>query len=90
MAAITMIDSAGEAVIPLRPPGQFMGDPEQVPKLLRFLSHNSQVRRLVVKTADGRTFPVVAYKLSPPTSTVAGVVTDPSNHLTLVPSGHPR
>ncbi|MCL4448276.1 MAG: hypothetical protein M1483_05555 [Actinobacteria bacterium] len=59
-------------------------DQTQVPTLLRLLSDNPQVRRLVVCDKSGRDFPIVDYTISQPTSI------DPSNHLTLVPSGHPR
>ncbi|MHB8288940.1 MAG: hypothetical protein ACYDEY_06835 [Acidimicrobiales bacterium] len=35
-------------------------------------------------------FPVVDYVVSPPSSDARGNIAEPSNHLTLVPSGHPR
>ena len=40
-------------------------DQTQVPQLLRLLSSDTGVRRLVVQTPDHRTFPVVGYRFSP-------------------------
>lgn len=65
-----------------------MVDQTQVPTLLRHLSGAGQVRRLVVQVS-GQDFPVVDYLVSAPSSDVQGRIVDPSNHLTLVPSGHP-
>lgn len=59
-------------------------DQNQVPTLLRRLSVSDQVRRLVVQTVSGQDFPVLDYMVSQPS------IADPSRHLTLVPSGHPR
>ena len=65
-------------------------DQSQVPTLLRRLSGAGQVRRLVVQVSD-QDFPVVDYVIgNPPWRDAQGDVFDPSNHLTLVPSGHPR
>ena len=59
-------------------------DQTQVPTLLDIISKNTKATRLVVHDTSGRDFPVVDYTVRQPTSN------DPSNHLTLVPSGHPR
>jgi len=80
----------GDLRVPLVGSGtQHTVDQTQVPTLLRHLSGAGQVRRLVVQ-ALGRDFPVVDYLVSPPSSDVQGRIVDPGNHLTLVPSGHPR
>jgi hypothetical protein len=88
--AIELNAEGGDLVVPLRPMSSSTQiDQEQVPKLLRSLSDNSQVRRLVLRIEHNE-FPVVTYRLSPPTKNAAGVVTDPGNHLTIVLSGHLR
>jgi len=80
----------GDLRVPLVRPGTLRTvDQTQVPTLLRHLSGAGQVRRLVVQ-ASGQDFPVVDYLVSPPSSDVQGRIVDHSNHLTLVPSGHPR
>jgi len=65
-------------------------DQAEVPILLRRLSEAPQVRRLVVHDTLGQGFPVVDYTVSQPSSDLQGRIVDPSNHVTLVPSGCPR
>ena len=80
----------GDLRVPLAGPGtQRTVDQTQVPALLAHLSGAGQVRRLVVQVS-GQYFPIIDYLVSAPSSNVQGRLADPSNHLTLVPSGHPR
>ena len=64
-------------------------DQQQVPSLLRGLA-DPVVRRLVVESPDGRTFPIVDYRLSAPSCDARGNVVGPSRHLTLMPRGCQR
>lgn len=77
--------AGGEDILmPLAPLGTLKVDQTQVPTLLRIISEHTEATQLVVRDASKRDFPVVDYTVRQPTSN------DPSNHLTLVPSGHPR
>ena len=88
---ITTGDSAGDILVPLRGRGQKVTvDQTQVPDLLRLLSDNSAARRLVVQSTDRGTFPVIGYRICPSGFRPDGTPADSSQHLTLVPSGHPR
>lgn len=77
--------------VPLVAPGTpATVDQSQLPTLLRHLSVRNQVRRLIVQDTSGQGFSVVDYLVSSPSSDVQGRIMDPSRHLTLVPSGHPK
>jgi hypothetical protein len=88
-AAITAVDDGKDVLVPLLPRRDKI-DQGQVPGLLRLLSDNPAAERLVVQTTDKRTFPVVGYRVRPSGFRPDGTPSDPSRHLTLVPSGHPR
>ncbi|MDA8398768.1 MAG: hypothetical protein M0008_01740 [Actinomycetota bacterium] len=79
--------SAHRAALDPRTPCEV--DQTQTPTLLRCLSGAGQVRRFPVQVSDPD-FPVVDYVVSPPSSDARGNIAELSNHLTLVPSGHPR
>jgi hypothetical protein len=65
-------------------------DQTQVPHLAKLVVGSTQLRRLVVRDPTGRSYPVIDYQLTSPTSRPAGTAPDPGRHLTLFPAGHPR
>jgi len=92
VAGIAVGASGSDLLIPLTS-GTVFGrqiNQTQTSMLLRLLSNNPAARRLVVQTQDKSTFPVISYRFSRSGFRPDGTPSDPSRHLTLVPSGHPR
>jgi hypothetical protein len=89
-SAIRTSKSGADVIVPLLSRGSVhQVDQQQVPTLLRHLADDG-VQRLLAEISDNKTFPVLDFKLSPRRPDFDPAATDPSRHLTLVPSGHPR